>query len=69
MLSKEASGRFIDFTVPTSLPEDDVRKRLMEDGWREDVQRSHLMRDHGCGRAYGALTSCQQGSGRGSPKF
>lgn len=44
MLSKEASGQFIDFTVPTSLPEDDVRKRLMEDGWREDVQRSHLMR-------------------------
>lgn len=44
MLSKEASGQFIDFTVSTSLPEGEVRKRLVQDGWREGTNGSHLVR-------------------------
>lgn len=44
MLSKEASGQFIDFTVSTSLSEGEARKRLIADGWKQDPTKNHLVR-------------------------
>lgn len=44
MLNTEASGQFIDFTVSTSLSEEEVRKRLITEGWKQDPKRSHLVR-------------------------
>ncbi|USQ77717.1 hypothetical protein [Ornithinimicrobium cryptoxanthini] len=44
MLSKEASGQFINFTVSTPLSEGEARKRLIEDGWQPDPRNTHLVR-------------------------
>lgn len=44
MLSKEESGQFIDFIVPSPLPQDETRRRLVADGWREDAKGSYLVR-------------------------
>ena len=44
MLSKEAAGQFIDFTVRTSLSAPEVRDRMLGDGWREDAEGGQLTR-------------------------